>query len=247
MAALSDKARPFTRFIAAEEIGAVSRWKFERMDPAGDPLGSVVDMQSIDQARKAGYAEGYAAGHSAAMAQAGAEMAAYHANKGQENARRFAALVAAAEIQLDAVQQDIAQGALELAVALARQVVRRELVVRADAVEPVAREALALLMSDSRSARLRLSPEDFEWLEKPLRAEFATQAVNVIADPAVRPGDCMVDSESTVVDGTLATRWARAVASLGLSTPWDDAPAQAAAAPVVQAAPEEEQAAPDAA
>jgi flagellar assembly protein FliH len=208
--------------IPSEDIAGYSRWRFDGVGAvaAEDVAPPPIDPRALADAHAQGLAEGRAAGRAEALAEARAQHEAYVAAQGSECAARLAALVAAAESGLHDAQQDIARGTLEIACALARQVLRHELVTQPRALEPVVHEALAMLMADGRSACVRLSPADFDLLDEPLRAAFATQAVSVLADAAVAPGDCRVESAGAVIDGGLSTRWARAVASLGLDMPW---------------------------
>ncbi|MFS2054441.1 flagellar assembly protein FliH, partial [Variovorax sp. CT11-76] len=136
-------------------------------------------------------------------------MEAYQANEGLEAAQRVAALLASAEAQLAEVQQELARGTLEIACALARQVLRQEIATRPAVLEPVVREALAMLAVDGKASAVRLSPTDFERLGVALRAEFEGQPVSVVADAGIAPGDCLVESAGTVIDGGVATRWSR--------------------------------------
>jgi flagellar assembly protein FliH len=223
MAALSESAKTRGgRLIANERIAACARWQFASMGPDGAGEGGIADPQALREAHAQGHAEGYAAGRAQALAEAQAQMQHYHATQGREAAQRVAALLAAAEAGLAAAQQDIARGTLEIACALARQVLRHELATNPNTLEPVLREALALLLVDGKSACVRLSHVDYDMLEAPLAAEFAGQAVTVMADAAVAPGDCLIESAGAVVDGGIATRWSRAVASLGLALPWNE-------------------------
>ena len=227
-----------TALIPSEDIAGFSRWRFERVGApavvAEDPRETEsAHQQALWQARQEALAEGHASGRAEAMAEAQAHMETWFATHGQETATRLAALLATAEAGLAEAQQDIARGTLEIACALARQVLRHEMATQPRALEPVVREALGLLMADGRNAVVRLSPIDFEALDAHLRAEFAGQAVGVVADPALAPGDCRVECAGAVIDGGMATRWARAVASLGLDMPWQPHPvAVAAPAPV---------------
>lgn len=211
-------------FIPSEHIAGFSRWQFANVGPTGEPQGGIADPAALQEAQDQGFAEGLAAGRAEALAQARTEMEAYVATQGRDTAQRLAALLAAAEAGLAEAQQDIARGTLEIACALARQVLRHELATQPLALEPVVREAIELLRADGRSACVRLAPADFETLDAHLRAEFAGQAMTVVSDASVTPGDCRVESAGAVVDGGVATRWSRAVASLGLAMPWHEAP-----------------------
>ncbi|MBU1357237.1 MAG: flagellar assembly protein FliH [Gammaproteobacteria bacterium] len=217
-----------TSFIPSESIAACARWQFATVSPDGVEQGGIADPEALREAHRLGRAEGHAAGRAEAMAEARQRMDEYVAHQGREAAQRLAGLFAAAEEGLAAAQQDIARGTLEIACALARQVIRQELAGNPNALEPVVREALDLLLADGKSARVRLSHVDFDMLHAPLGEAFSAQAVTVTADAAVAPGDCLIESAGAVIDGGVAKRWSRAVASLGLELPWNEATPDAA-------------------
>ena len=77
-----------------------------------------------------------------------------------------------------------------------------------------------MLAAESRPATVRLHPDDWAALEKPLREEFASPRIEWQADAAVQPGDCLVESAGMQIDGTLDKRWRRAIAALGLTAAW---------------------------
>lgn len=223
MAALSESGVRSGRLIANEHVAACLRWQFATLGAEGVVEGGIADPQALREAHAQGHREGYAAGRAEALAEAGAQMDRYIETQGHAAAQRLAALLAAAEAGLAAAQQDIARGTLEIACALARQVLRHELATNPNTLEPVLREALALLLADGKSASVRLSQVDYDMLAEPLAAEFAGQSVTVRADAAVAPGDCLVESAGALVDGGVATRWSRAVAGLGLALIWEGA------------------------
>ena len=59
-------------------------------------------------------------------------------------------------------------------------------------------------------------------VEQPWREEFPAGRIQWLADTAVEPGDCRVESGGMVVDGSLDKRWRRAIAALGLTAAWKD-------------------------
>jgi flagellar assembly protein FliH len=83
-------------------------------------------------------------------------------------------------------------------------------------------EATTLLVSDARTQRVRLNPADLDALREPLSAAFG-ERVQWLPDASIEPGGCVVESAGSVVDATLAQRWQRAVARLGLDAPWSPA------------------------
>jgi flagellar assembly protein FliH len=221
--------RTTSRFIPGEQIDAVSRWSFGAVDTDALQLAAKArdEAEALRRERDAvvrqeGYAEGLTHGRAQAMADADRRVRDFVAGQGQETARRFAQLIESAEQQLGASQQAMAQGVLELACAIARQVLRQELSVNPNVLQPVIREALSVLAVDSKAAIVRLHPVDVEVLQEALETEFAGMALALVADASVKPGGCVVAASGTVVDGTLDTRWRRAVANLGLASPWEE-------------------------
>jgi flagellar assembly protein FliH len=222
--------RNFNRFIPGEEVGAVAQWDFAAVDTASILLAAQSDarqeaaQQARDDAlRQEGYAQGFAQAQAQAVLETQQRMAEFTQNQGEEAAHRLAALFASTSLALQQSEQAIAQGVLELACEVARQVLRQELSVNPNVLQPAVREALGLLLVDSKSAVVRMNPLDLEVLEEPLRAEFSNLSLTLLADARVDRGGCLVESAGAVVDATVQKRWTRAVATLGLSVPWQEA------------------------
>lgn len=220
--------RNYTRFIPGEEIDAVEQWSFGAVDTASVLLAAqgkarevAIDQVKDDALKQAGYAEGFVQGKAQATLEAQRQMNDYIANQGAKAAKDFALLLASAQAQQADAEQVVARSVLELACELARQVVRQELSVNPEALQPVIQEALGLLAAENKNAVVRLNPLDLAVLEEGLRAEFAGLSLTLLADATLTRGGCLVESAGTVVDGTVEKRWMRAIASLGLSSPWE--------------------------
>lgn len=232
----SSNSRYYTRFIPSEEVGDVTRWHFGAVDgsepvlpatpaepdaPLPAPgIGEAEHLALLEQAREEAFARGAEEGRAQAGLEWQQRMDDYVAGQGREAADRLAQLAGALESGLNDMQQRMAQEVLELACDIARQVVRQEVSGNPQALLPVVREALGMLVGEARPVTVRLNPQDWEALEQPLREEFAATKVHWLADAAVLPGDCLVESAGTVVDGSLDKRWRRAIAALGLASAW---------------------------
>jgi len=239
-------SRAYSRFIPREEVGDVTQWKFGAVDGSGlvepEPVPELpaqeVDeellaqqeadrLAAIQRASDDGYAEGLAHGREQTALEWQQRMDEYIAGQGREAAQRLQGVLQTLDANLIDMQQTMAQQLLELACDIARQVVRQELSVNPNALQPVVREAVGMLVAEGRPATVRLNPADMEAMAQPLREELGAPGVKAsdvkwIADAAVAPGGCLVESAGTVVDGSLDKRWQRAIAALGLQTPWDD-------------------------
>lgn len=229
--------RNLSNFIPQEQVNAVARWRFGNIDGDGGvdavnlaELARTAKIQAVKAREDAlrqeghaqGYAEGFSQGHASAVLRSERQLQEYIDNQGQEAARRFAGLLVSAQEQLAQSRQVMAHGVLELGCELARQVLRHELAVNPNALQPVIREGLALLADDSKSAVVRLNPIDLEVLQETLQAEFSALALTLTSDASIEPGGCVISSAGAVIDGHLRTRWRRAVAKLGLDVQWDD-------------------------
>ena len=235
----SSSPRTYARFIPSEEVGDVTQWKFGAVDgsdlvePEPEPVAEVPEeldeaarQALVQQACDAAYEEGFAQGQAQTALEWQRRMDEYVAQQGQEAAQRLQGVLQALNGSLADMQQQMAQQLLELACDIARQVVRQELSVNPNALQPVVREAVGMLVAEGRPATVRLNPADMDTMEQPLRDEMDGPGVQWVADAAVPAGGCLVESAGTVVDGTLDKRWQRAVAALGLQSPWQDEPAE---------------------
>lgn len=225
-------SRGHSRFISGEDVATVAEWDFGAVDHSAVRFAAKLKAQAEAEdaakessLRQAGYAEGYAAGFAQGHAQATLEgqrqITEYIATQGQEAAATFASLFDNVRQQLAQAEQVMAQGVLELACELARQVLRHELSTNPNALQPVVREALGLLAVDNKAAVVRMNPLDIEVLAEVVRQEFSGLALTLLPDAGLARGGCLVESAGTVVDGTVEKRWLRAVSSLGLEAAWE--------------------------
>lgn len=233
----SSSQRAYSRFIPSEEVGSVTQWKFGAMDgsdlleaPVAEDEAEAVPPEMDEAARQAlvqqacddAYAEGFAQGQAQAALEWQRRMDEYIANQGREAAQRLQDLMGALDSSLTGMQQDMAHQVLALACDIARQVVRQEISVNPNALQPVVREALKMLVTEGRPAVIRLNPDDMDAVAPALDEDAGAPGVRWLADPAVAPGGCLVESAGAVIDATLDKRWERAVASLGLDSPWQE-------------------------
>ncbi len=225
------KSSAYSRFIPSEEINAVSEWRFANVD--GTPHVEEIEPQlplgpspeevaaQVENARQQAFDEGYALGNaegSQATRNALAEPTRLATEQAQQ---RFDEALSSMRTQLAQAQDQMAQAVLQMACDLARQVLRRELTIDPQAIQPVLTEALALLQADTIPVTVRLNPNDFAALEGTGTAPAQPGNPRFVPDAAITPGGCVLEAPGTGVDATLETRWSRAIANLGLSTAWE--------------------------
>jgi flagellar biosynthesis/type III secretory pathway protein FliH len=121
---------------------------------------------------------------------------------------RAAAVLLQAEARRDERLAAAEADAVELGLEVARRLLGRSLALDAGAVRGAAEGALAAVRG-RRRATLRLHPAAAQALAResgPLAALAALPAVEVVADPALGPGDAVVETEAGAVDGRLEVR-----------------------------------------
>jgi flagellar assembly protein FliH len=221
----------YSRFIPREELSSFKAWNpdslqgGERRSPTGLPPEPAVPpeqqlAQQLHAARQGGYQDGYRDGLAA--------LESFKQTFASQVTAQIGRLVESHGQQLDALQQQLAQTVASCAVALARQVVRSELVVRPELVAAVAQEAVETMLLSAKHITVRVHPDD-----QPLVAHGAADVLHargarLIGDATITRGGCRVDSDIASVDGTVGMRWQRAAASLGSQASWVEPESSAA-------------------
>ena len=98
--------------------------------------------------------------------------------------------------------------ALGLGFLVARRILEAELRTSPDALAALVRGALRRA-GDARKVTVRLHPEDARALGPALQADglgAVAAAVEVVPEPGLSPGDCVVDTDYGKIDGRLQTR-----------------------------------------
>jgi flagellar assembly protein FliH len=180
-------------------------------EPEPAPRPTVSDLEALErQAREEGYAAGLAEGREAARQQL------------DERLARLDALCAAAARPLDALDDAVEQELARLAVVVARRVLDHELKLAPERIALAVHRAVGMLPSASRSLGVRLHPDDLALLRELGAAEAHWQ---LIPDPALARGDCLLESGSSRLDARVETRLAAVVEAVLGEEPGEDGPA----------------------
>lgn len=205
-----------SRILREGETGDYQRWQVPRVEDAmvslqtgkgraqdGAGLLTAERIEQIQQqAREEGYSEGYQQGLDGAR---------------EEIERRAA--------QLDGIMRGLArpseefdeqveQELVSLAMAVARQLVRREIRTDPGQIIAVVREAMAVLPSAARDVELRLHPEDATLVREVLRLSEGERPWKIVEDPVLTRGGCRVVSDIAQVDAGLESRLNAVIAAV---------------------------------
>lgn len=197
--------RPPGRFIPKEQVGEAALWEFQPLAGNAPPRGTERLLSERERrAYERGREEGYAAGQ-----QAAAQVRAQHA-------REVGRVLDALRARFGELEAGGAQDVLQLALTIARQVLRREVEVDPQAVLPVLREAVAAVIDQQAHPRVHLHPDDLAHLAADLDADGLFKGCRFIPDAGVRRGGCRVETAASDIDAMLETRWARVLAAVGI-------------------------------
>ncbi len=105
--------------------------------------------------------------------------------------------------ELDA---EVERELLTLAMALARQIVRRELKSEPTQIIGIIREAIAALPIAAREVRVHLHPEDAAVVRQHLAPTGQERAWSIVEDPVMSRGGCQVTTNASRIDARLETR-----------------------------------------
>jgi flagellar assembly protein FliH len=195
---------------AEKKFTAWERWSPGALQEAPPDRRAPQSQDAIERAaHAAGFAQGkqagYAAGHAEGRALAHSEAARIHA------------VADSAEAALQALGATLAQKTLTLAVAIAQQILQREIASCPDSLLDIVREALTLLPEGEQRVRILVNSTDVELVRGALPQLSDLAACTVAGSDDVARGGCRIVSPSGDIDATLHTRVSRVLEVLGVS------------------------------
>jgi flagellar assembly protein FliH len=207
--------------IPKEQMSAYQRWE---MASFGDDRPSAQQNTAAiakaaeqlalqrEEARHQGYAEGLEQGHAAGL-QAGRAEAAQEAMKLTQIANAFGSEVARAD-------ETVADDMLNLALDLAKAMLKAALKVRPELVLPIVGEAIRYLPSVQQPALLVLNPQDADIVRSHMKDELDKAGWRIAEDTQMERGGCRVETASNQVDASAPVRWQRIADALGKQADW---------------------------
>jgi flagellar assembly protein FliH len=206
---LSTPSRPI-----AAQAAAVERWS---MPEVGGPIvgrsrddkkaaPNTVDL--LRQALQESEARGYQAGLAKAQAESQVSLDALAARVKQLDS--ILELLGQPLAQLDA---EVEKELLHLALAVGKQLARRELRIDPTQVIGIIRESLAQLPASARDVRIHLHPEDAATVRERLAEPTNERAWTIVEDPTLTRGGCIVRTETSQIDVRLESRVGAVIAN----------------------------------
>lgn len=210
-----------------EKQTAYQRWEMASFDdnrplavpvpaPSQPPPPSIAQFaEQIAAAREEARREGHAAGLAAGCAKGleeGRAQALQEKLRLQQIAETFST-------EISKANEVIAENLLDLALDLAKAMLKTALAVKPEHIVPVVAEAIHYLPALQQPALLFLHPDDAV-LVKGLMGEELTAGGWRIVEEQMDRGGCRVETASNQIDAGTTTRWQRLMAALGKNSDW---------------------------
>lgn len=190
------------------KMSAYERWELPVVE-GRDAFNSLKPMtaEKLEAIHKEAHREGFEQGHREGLEAAQKEVAA--------QMQRFNQIMRALSEPLAAADEQVEQELVALSMAVARQIIRRELQSDPEQVVGVVREAMAELPSSARNIRIFLHPDDASLVREALNTEEdETAPWKIVEDMVLTRGGCRVESDTSRVDASVEKRLNAIVAEL---------------------------------
>jgi flagellar assembly protein FliH len=172
-----------------------------RDTPVRDRARDAEEARAADAARQAEMERGYEAGVKAGRAELQGQADALKAQVArlEEILNRLCA-------PLPDLETEVEQQLVLLALAVGKQLARRELKTDPGQIAALIREAVGRLPAAAREVRVHLHPEDAAAIAERLASPGPERAWSVIEDPTLSRGGCLVRSENSQIDARIESR-----------------------------------------
>ncbi len=204
------------RVLSAEEAAACERWTAPSVDgaPVTPRAPRALTAAQLEALQREAWQEAYAAGRAAGEERGYAEGRAHAEAELAPLRTRCRELLEVLAAPLDALDEELEQALVRVALAVARQIVLREIRTDRALVVSAVREALAALPASARTVRVRVHPEDLAQVREALAVDAAEARVTVVEDHTLAPGGCRVLSEESRLDASVEARLEAAAAQV---------------------------------
>lgn len=165
-----------------------------------------------EEGRAQGHKEGYEAGVAEGRDK-GAEQALEETRKEVDvKLDRLEALLGELLVPIQRHEDELETALFNLTTVLARAVVYRELSIDSGHIRKVVRGAMDALPSTSDNVRIRIHPDDVQWVREV--AERFEASTSIVEDENILPGGCKLETRHSLVDFTVEKRFQKAVQSM---------------------------------
>lgn len=195
-----------SKVIPSEEVADCKAWQVPDMQSGRRTASQPLTASQLEEVQNLAHREGFEQGQQEGREAGLKEFA--------EKARHLEQIFHALEQPFEQLDDEIEKQLVELAMVVARQLIRRELQADPGQVVGVVREALSALPLAAREVRLVLDPEDATIVREALALKESSSQIQIVEDPVIGRGGCRVLSEASQIDATVESRLNAVIANV---------------------------------
>jgi len=180
---------------------AATRWSLPAVEGPVIGVRRPAEPEPGSRAWQAEHSRGYEAGLAAGRAEMQRQIAEL-----EGRVRRLDALLGLLAQPLAELDAEVQQQLTLLALAVGKQLARRELKSDPAQIVAIIREAVGRLPVAARDVRVHLHPEDAAVVRERLATPSQERAWSMVEDPAMARGGCIVRTDTTQIDARLESR-----------------------------------------
>ncbi|MGR9092032.1 MAG: flagellar assembly protein FliH [Gammaproteobacteria bacterium] len=162
--------------------------------------------QSLEALHQQAYDEGHALGYAEGRESGAGEIA--------EKVAVLAELIDTLAEPLRTLDGEVVGSTAELAILIAKHLVRRELKIDPGEIVAVVRDTMQHLPVATRNPRIRMHPDDIDIVESALVIGEESRSWRMQPDPLVTRGGCIVETDASRIDASVESRLAAIVSKM---------------------------------
>lgn len=160
-----------------------------------------------EKMQKQKHAEGYEKGYNDGMQAAAKKINEQQVDlQGKMNV--LEKLIVSLHEPFEELDRDVEQELVTLSIAIAKQIIRREIKLDPGQIMAVIREALDVLPVSSRNIRISLHPDDAALVEELSSVSNESRQWQTVEDPTLMRGGCTVSTDTSRIDASVESRLA---------------------------------------
>jgi len=219
------------KVISGKSETAYERWEapnVQSVEQQKQEQAGLLTARQLEELQKQAYDEGFKLGkdegYQAAFPQGLEEGRQQGIQKGQEEVdliiKRFSQIMQFLAEPLSQVNNEVEEELINLSIATAKQIIRREINTDPGQIVAVIKEAMSALPSNSKKIRIFLHPADAQIARESLNISLEKISENsisttdeqheelwsIIDEPTIARGGCQIKSEFSQIDASIETR-----------------------------------------
>ena len=195
-----------SKVVDGDASGSYQPWQAPQLNSANTGNSSLRTRKQQVEVEQSAYDQGFAQGYNDGLEQGRKEI--------EEHVSYLQSLMTTLAMPLLDLDKQVVDELVDLAMAVTRQMVRRELKISPGEVVAVVKEALSLLPVTAGDIQLELHPEDAELVRGALLGNDGDPPWKIVEDPVLSRGGCRVSTTTSRIDATVENRINAAIAAV---------------------------------